>query len=230
MEPASMNATPAFATWLYGSHARGDADELSDIDMLVISESVDDPIDVSDLYPERSASVTRYTWAELEGMVESGSLFLLHLELEGRPLTESPSVKGRLAAALSRLGRYKFAARDAQGFSDVLSDVRHSLWDGGSLVYELATLGTVVRHTAILGCAMAGQPCFSRYEPVRRVSELWGTKGRWESDFDLLYRYRLYADGRLSKPPSATLEFATHWCNLAEELICELQRRLCEPH
>lgn len=225
-----MNATPAFATWLYGSHARGDADELSDVDMLVVSESVDDPIDVSDLYPARGASVTRYSWAELEGMVESGSLFLLHLVSEGRPLSEAPTVKGRLAAALSRLGRYKFAARDARGFSDVLRDVRQSLSNGGSSVYELATLGTVVRHAAILACAMAGHPCFSRYEPVRRVSELWGIKGPWEIEFDLLYRYRLYADGRLSKPPDATLEFASHWCDRAEELICELQRRLCEPH
>ncbi len=226
-----MSAGPAFASWLYGSHARGDADELSDIDVLVISDSVDDPIDIEELYPTgRAPSVTRYTWGELEGMVESGSLFLRHLQMEGRPLSESPPVKGQLSAALTRLGRYRFASRDVQGFTDVLSDIRHSLSCEGSLVFELATLGTVVRHAAILGCAMADQPCFSRLEPVRRISEMWAMRGKWDSDFEFLYRYRLYADGRLSEPPHSSLAFASQWCDRAGELVDELQRRHCESH
>jgi len=226
-----MIAGPAFASWLYGSHARGDADDLSDVDVLVISDSVDDPIDIQDLYPSRNAaSVTRYTWGELEGMVESGSLFLRHLQMEGRPLSESPPVKGLLSAALARLGHYRFASRDVQGFTDVLSDIRHSLSCEGSLVFELATLGTVVRHAAILGCAMADQPCFSRLEPVKRISELWGTTGKWYNDFEFLYRYRLYADGRLSERPHSTPAFAIHWCDQAGDLVSELRRRLCASH
>jgi len=226
-----MSAVPAFASWLYGSHARGDADELSDVDVVVISESVEDPIDSNDLHPSgKAASVTRYTWEELEGMIEGGSLFLRHLQMEGRPLCESRSVEGRLSAALTRLGPYRFAIRDVGGFADVLIDVRHSLLCEGSLVFELATLGTVVRHASILGCAMAGQPCFSRLEPVRRISELWGTPGKWDRDFNLLYSYRLYADGRLSKPSGSSVALASLWCDRAGELVNELRRRVCESH
>jgi len=226
-----MISSPAFASWLYGSHARGDADELSDIDVLVISDSVDDNIDIESLDPSfRTASVTRYTWIELAGMVESGSLFLRHLQMEGRPLIESPRVKGRLSAALARLGRYRFASRDVQGFAQVLSDVKDSLSYEGSLVFELATLGTVVRHASILGCAIAGQHCFSRLEPVRRISGLWATPGKWDSDFEFLYQYRLYADGRLSEPPPSSVALASQWYHRAGELVDQLQRRICESH
>ncbi len=226
-----MIAGPAFASWLYGSHARGDADELSDVDVVVISDSVDDNIYIEDLDPIfRTATVTRYTWIELKGMVESGSLFLRHLQMEGRPLIESPLVKGRLSTALARLGPYRFASRDVQGFTLVLNDVTNSLSCEHSLVFELATLGTVVRHASILGCAVAGQYCFSRVEPVRRISELWATPGKWDSDFEILYQYRLYADGRLSEPPPSSVALASQWCYRAGELIDQLQRRICESH
>lgn len=226
-----MIAGPAFTSWLYGSHARGDADELSDVDVVVVSDSVDDKIQIEELDPIlRTASVTRYTWSELAGMVESGSLFLRHLQMEGRPLVESPRVKGRLSAALARLGPYRFASRDVEGFTQVLSDVKGSLFYEDSLVFELATLGTVVRHASILGCAMAGQHCFSRLEPVRRISELWATAGKWDNDFEFLYQYRLYADGRLSEPPPSSLALASQWCYRAEELVEQLQRRICESH
>lgn len=227
-----MIASPAFASWLYGSHARGDADNLSDIDVLVISDSLDDNINIDVISPIfRMASVTRYTWIELAGMVESGSLFLRHLQMEGRPLVESPRVKGRLSSALAQLGSYRFANRDVHGFTQVLRDIKDSLSYGGSLVFELATLGTVVRHASILGCAIAGQHCFSRIEPVRRISGLWATTGKWDRDFEFLYQFRLYADGRLSEPPPASGALASNWCYRAEELVDQLQRRVrCESH
>jgi hypothetical protein len=161
-------------------------------------------------------------------MVESGSLFLRHLQMEGRILKESAVVKGRLLAALSRLGGYRFASRDVRGFRDVLKDIGKSLSSGGPLVFELATLGTVVRHASILGCAIAGQPCFSRVEPVSRISKLWGLAPRLDGDFEFLYRYRLYADGRISAAPHASVGFASHWCRRAEALVDELQRRIHE--
>ena len=226
-----MTTAHGCAIWLYGSHARGDSDELSDVDVLVISDSLDDTIAVEGVFPTlHKLSTTRYTWVEVDGMVESGSLFLRHLQMEGRPIVEAPLAKGRLSAALARLGPYRLANRDVRGFAEVVSDVRRSLASGGHLVFELATLGTLVRHASILGCAIAGNPCFSRVEPVRRVSAMWATAGDWASDFESLYRYRLYADGRLPEPPRPSLEFASNWCGRAGELVGELRRRVYESH
>lgn len=227
-----MNADPAYAIWLYGSHARGDADELSDVDILVVSERVDDYFNSEDLYADaKSASVTRYTWDEVERMAQSGSLFLRHLMMEGRALRETPTVKGQLSTALSRLGRYQFAGRDARGFSEVLSDIRESISREGSVAFELATLGTVVRHAAILGCAIADQPCFCRLEPVKRISELWNLPGPWVREFEFLYQYRLYADGRLSAPPlQYSPDFAIRWLDRASAFIEVLHGHLHESH
>lgn len=219
------------AIWLYGSHARGDADPLSDVDLLVVSESSDDVVSVDCIdLPGRQLSMTRYTWTEIDGMVETGSLFLRHLQMEGRRVSETRLAKGRLDAALSRLGSYRLARRDVRGFEEVLSDVRRSLDSGGPLVFELAILGTVIRHACILGCALAGQPCFSRMEPVRRICENWSHASGWAGDFESLYCYRMYADGRLTEPPQPTGTLATMWCGRAEELVGELRRRVYGSH
>ena len=120
-----MSPAKTQAVWLYGSHARGDADALSDVDVLVVSESSDEPvsIDCIDL-PSRQLSVTRYTWTEIDGMVDAGSLFLRHLQMEGQPASETLLAKGRLDSSLARLGPYRMARRDVRGFEEVLSDVK----------------------------------------------------------------------------------------------------------
>lgn len=220
-----MSPSKAHAIWLYGSHARGDADELSDVDVLVVSESSDEPvsIDCIDL-PSRQISVTRYTWTEIDGMVDAGSLFLRHLQMEGQPASETLRAKGRLDSSLARLGPYRMARRDVRGFEEVLTDVRMSLDSGGTLTFELATLGTVIRHACILDCALAGQPCFSRLEPVRRACENRSPMYRWAADFEVLYSYRMYAEGRLAEPPAATEALAATWCGRAGELVGGLRR------
>ena len=220
-----MSPAKAQAVWLYGSHARGDADALSDVDVLVVSESSDEPvsIDCIDL-PSRQMSVTRYTWTEIDGMVDAGSLFLRHLQMEGQPASETLLAKGRLDSSLARLGPYRMARRDVRGFEEVLSDVRMSLDSGGALAFELATLGTVIRHACILDCALAGQPCFSRMEPVRRACENRSPTYRWAVDFEALYRYRMYAEGRLAEPPQPTEALAATWCGRAGELVGGLRR------
>lgn len=226
-----MTPSSTLATWLYGSHARGDADELSDVDVLMVSNSWDDAIEVDCLCMTGSEpSVARYTWAEIDGMAECGSLFLRHLQMEGQPIIEAPLVKGRLSSTLSRLRPYKMAGRDVHGFEEVVNDVRRSLAFGGSIIFELATLGTLIRHACILGCAIAGNPCFSRLEPVKRLSENWEGAANWAGDFESLYRYRLYADGRLRECSRPSVEFASTWCGRAEALLTELRRRVDEAH
>src|SRR5262245_46459624 len=78
-----------FAVWLYGSVARGDADELSDTDVLLISDASDHPIPAVQAVAE--ASVSHYTWGQITSLAEVGSLFLHHLRLEGRVVAGTPA-------------------------------------------------------------------------------------------------------------------------------------------
>lgn len=216
------------AVWLYGSHSRGDSDELSDLDVLHVSDGPGTQ-DGNSNTPTAAgtASVSEYSWAEVEGMASYGSLFLHHLRLEGTIVAESTSCRGRLTRVLETMGAYQLAPRDLVGFRRVLGDVIESLDEGqASLFYELSTLGTVFRHASILACALEGSYCFSRRGPVERVALTSGLPQRWVEEFASLYDYRLYVDGRIQECPEPSLELARTWCSRTHGLLEELDRRI----
>ena len=72
--------SPDVELWLYGSRARGDADTLSDTDILAIASwraNVEGTVKRLNL---RRVNVSSYTWDEIEAMRDYGSLFLHHLD------------------------------------------------------------------------------------------------------------------------------------------------------
>ncbi|MBI4527733.1 MAG: nucleotidyltransferase domain-containing protein [Deltaproteobacteria bacterium] len=215
------------AIWLYGSHARGDADSLSDVDVLVVSNRDMDPEALPSVVASPSRlSITRYAWREIEGMAEYGSLFLRHIQLEGCALREGTAVRGRMVNLLSTLPRYSLAGRDLKGFQTVLADVRASLDSEVHLTFELATLATLFRHACILGCAVCGSPCFSRFGPIAQLVRQWGLSSTWSDEFPALYAYRLYASGRSQRPGKPSREMARLWCDRAAILLAELEVRV----
>ena len=225
---SSLVAESEGAVWLYGSHSRGDCDELSDLDVLHVS----DYVLPQNGYRQRTgtgrkATVSWYAWTEMERMASYGSLFLHHLRLEGTIVAESASCRGRLTKVLETMGPYQLAPRDLIGFRRVLDDVIESLDDGqASLFYELSTLGTVFRHASILACALEGSYCFSRTGPVERVALTGGLPQRWVKEFVSLYNYRLFVDGRIQECPEPSVELARAWCSRTQGLLEELGRRI----
>lgn len=227
-----MIVGPALAVWLYGSYARGDADELSDLDVLVISEcETDQPALRRVLGVDVEPSVSRYSWDEIDRMAQYGSLFLRHVDLEGHPVFESVAVRGRLGHILSGLGPYLLASRDLRGFRTVLRDVRESLDSGEApLLFELSTLATLFRHASVLGCSLAGSPCFSRTQPVRRLVELWELPRNWGDDFPPLYAFRLHAENRPLQVPTPSTDLAYLWCERTRALLDELRKWINDSH
>ena len=189
------------AIWMYGSSARGDTDDLSDLDVLVVGR-IDSSVNVTvkeATGDERVASISNYSWREVEEMAAYGSLFLQHLRLEARPLIEDGPCEGRLRHVLDNMGPYTRAPRDLTAFRTVVRDVEGSLGVGDLVLFELSVLATVIRHASILGCWLLGRPSFGRTEPVARFSracmrELGGMAG-----FADLYAYRLYFDRRVGR-------------------------------
>ena len=225
-----MISESGYAVWLYGSYSRGTADKFSDIDVLFVSGSETSDMDIKELFePSPALSISQYSWSEIEKMARYGSLFLRHLELEGRPIFESTPAKGRLKGILFNLGPYRLASRDLAGFRTVLHDVVASINDGqASLVFELSTLGTIFRHASILGCALSGFPCFSRKEPVERLMSAWNFPDRWAKEFPKLYEYCLYAAGRAPRVHDPSIEFTWTWCMRTQGLLDALVERFHE--
>lgn len=218
-----------FAVWLYGSHARSASDWHSDLDILVVADRLTniDEIEPHVPFALNGASVSRYTWNELSGMAKYGSLFLQHLKLEAVPLYETPSHRGTLPRLLDDLGDYGLAHRDVRGFRVVLDDVAEALDSTEEETNELAVLGTVIRHSTILGCWLLNQPSFGRLEPVSRFVRLRGIDRVVEREFPHLYRYRLYTDGRLGKESLSRLS-GRRWLKRAGLIVANLEEMVRE--
>ncbi len=174
--------------WLYGSAARGDADELSDVDVLVVAEPAERP-DVSSLKIPSTASLSRYTWPEIDSMIEYGSLFLHHVKREGRPLLEEDPP--RLRRLLDQLPAYARANQELDSFRQVVADVEASAKMDHSPQFEFAVLGTAARHAAILGCYFLGTPEFGRRKPFRVLLPQLGYDEHEIAGFERLYDYRV---------------------------------------
>jgi hypothetical protein len=152
--------------WLYGSVARGSHTVRSDLDVLVVSDAEVGAAflksAVSNLPQQQHLAARRYTWDEVAQMADYGSLFLVHLKLEGRRLTPIDG-DSALSALLAKLPPYRLEDRDARGFWEALEDVEWGLDDAqdmDDIAFELGVLATVIRHCSILACYKLRDPQF----------------------------------------------------------------------
>ena len=151
-------------------------------------------------------------------MAAYGSLFLQHLRLEAVPLYESTGSEGFLRSLLDNLGDYALAHRDVSGFEVVLDDTEEAASGNDQDRYELAVLGTVIRHCSILGCWLLRKPSFARVEPVARLVSQCGLREEIAAEFEDLYRHRLYIDGRVG-PAALRPSSAMAWLSRAREMV-----------
>ncbi|HVY77466.1 MAG TPA: nucleotidyltransferase domain-containing protein [Solirubrobacterales bacterium] len=161
-----------FEVWLYGSRARGNADQASDTDLLVVGSEegvVAEAVEGLD-YPR--VKVSFYSWAEIEQMRVYGSLYLHHIAEEGVPLRVTG--EERLGQLLDDLPRFSRAREDLEGFRAAYSEGMNSLEDGGWPDFECEVIATVARHAAILGAYCVGNPAFGREQPFWVVGEALG--------------------------------------------------------
>jgi hypothetical protein len=97
--------------WIYGSRARGDADELSDTDVLVVADPDAQVGSVVAALTYPRITVSRYSWSEMESMWAYGSLYLHHLRLEGRRLWSAPGNPERLTKLIATVPRSRARER-----------------------------------------------------------------------------------------------------------------------
>ncbi len=218
------SAGAVFAVWMYGSRARGDWDEFSDLDILVVGQEHEGGTCEIGEGDGRAPSISRYDWEEIESMAANGSLFLHHVNLEGRPLSDGGGGRSRLEQVLRALPPYRLYRRDIGAFHRTVLDVVSSFTSGTTPEFELSVLGTVIRHASVLACYLLGSPCFGRTAAVEKAVSKLGLDSKYSQEFGLLYRFRLSEDGRCALPFEPSWRDVERWARPALELVEHLER------
>lgn len=149
---------------LYGSHARGDADRNSDVDVCVLTGqqttvSENQLTSLAPLLLVKNFVPTVYCESDLAAMLKYGSLFLWHLKLEGRILYGEEYVTNQL----DKLQPFLRHHAEIDYHSTLLADLLH-VWSTTSIPneFDLSLLFTIVRNTCMILAHKAGRPVFGR--------------------------------------------------------------------
>jgi hypothetical protein len=207
---------------LFGSQARGDNDDVSDNDVLVVADERDPNIETSAFgRPE----AVHHGWGDMSRMCSYGSLFMLHLKMEGRILAGDYEGRHLYQSLLSALPEYSRVKNDLATFDQALLDSRLALHLGDTDVsFELSNIATICRHASILGCYLLGTPNFGRYSAVERVCRQTRMGTDLADKFPSLYQYRIaFARGLDHVLPGVTRQGALAWCDLVEDLLAEVK-------
>lgn len=212
--------TECRAVILYGSHARGDVDDYSDVDVLVAAPAKPKIQEILRLLPESSQGplhVSHYTWAELWEMSRYGSLFLHHIAAESTALLYQGDAELRMSTLLESLCSYKLADRDLIAFRSTIDDVAEGLAAGLPPCFELAVLGGVARHASVLICYLAGIPTYGRNSMARAVETLGMPETRQE--LEAAHLFRLFEQGQCGVPGQVSESDVERVADILHELL-----------
>jgi hypothetical protein len=106
--------SPFRALFLYGSHARGDAQEASDVDILQVTPTHTAP------YAVGRVNVTCYTLEQLLRLARQGALFARHVAAEALPLSDPHDLLGALRSAYVSPSDYRGVKREVCGCAPLL--------------------------------------------------------------------------------------------------------------
>lgn len=188
---------------LYGSQARGEADSLSDTDLLLVSDTAD----------------ADYSWSELARLRDYGSLFMWHLHLEAQVIESDGAGRSRWEGLSSAIPNYQRVTQDLDAFATVLNDVATALRLGDTSVqFEGDVLARTIRHAAILACYSDGEPNFSRYGAVDQTLAMHGVSEVPGLPFERLYDCVL-------QPQTVTLGVndLLEWVEYGSELVARMR-------
>lgn len=194
----------ALGVMLYGSQARGSADESSDVDVLqVVSRH-------AGAYKVGRVAVTAYTPAHLHQMASHGSLFMLHLRTEGVVLEDAHGVVARALEAYRAPVSYNPLLSELRAAAEALAVETPQFFEYGQ---ALGRLGIYLLRTSLyIEAAASASPMFD----VDRAAAASGDAGL--AEVLAFRRARVLSPGELQRvredvlrrfdPPRRGLHFA----------------------
>lgn len=208
--------------YLFGSVARGDQDEQSDVDILIVIDncSEDDYIK----YKKEYASILQipvswislYREKKILKMHEKGSYFLWHLKQEGKVLYSRENELDKLFATLPR---YRGMKEDIKEYRQILDDVNEELHNVYLCIeYELSVLASLVRNTCIMLSYLNNRFDFSRNQVVKYCIDTYKIDISLE-EYRALYQYRSYETGKIQRVEKGKIEDINKWVKVENQLL-----------
>ena len=208
--------------YLFGSVARGDQDEQSDVDILIVIDncSEDDYIK----YKKEYASILQipvswislYREKKILKMHEKGSYFLWNLKQEGKVLYSRENELDKLFATLPR---YRGMKEDIKEYRQILDDVNEELHNVYLCIeYELSVLASLVRNTCIMLSYLNNRFDFSRNQVVKYCIDTYKIDVSLE-EYRALYKYRSYETGKIQRVEKGKIEDINKWVKVENQLL-----------
>lgn len=214
------------AAYIFGSVARGQADNLSDLDILAVVKTgggkVDDGV-VMDLIPaemrDLKLSISWYGEDRLRQMFENGELFAWHLSTETKAIYDP---KGFLSD-LGSPSEYYDGASDVESFIKVFNGIEFQVHSSPhNAAYETGLVYVCVRNIAMAASsALCAVPDFSRYSAfaLEGVRPCPITR----AEFEITMAARMASQRGYEPPSQATASFVL-------DLVARLGPWLDEVH
>lgn len=204
---------------VYGSHARGDADSLSDKDVCVITncylgENIDDvKKTISVKYHTESENISVYSIEQLQAMLEYGSLFLWHLKIEGKIVYGESYFKSKL----NELKPFRKHREEILFYEELISDVDQSTQRYGIInEIDLAQLFTITRNTCMILDHIKGESTFGRKNVFFTAKSIYHDLPLSLEDYDYITKWKLRFERGLYS--DITLPSKTKYLKLIENI------------
>lgn len=213
-----MSSGKLLATYIFGSVGRGQADALSDLDILAVVENNRGKVleaEVLGLVPKRYSSlkpsISWYGRARIAEMFRNGELFAWHLYQETVPLWDP----GFFLPKLGVPGAYTEGLRDVHSFRAILSGIPAQVRDSAiNAAYEAGLVYVCLRNIGMAASwTLCATPDFSRYS----IFNLLGVDRCpiAVEEFDIAMQCRMASQRGRNSPSQVTASF-----------IMDLYRRL----
>ena len=209
---------------IFGSQVRGDADPLSDLDVLIITDSgKPDTADIEKYFKDeykQNSDISIYSFSRLKEMYGHGHLFAWHLFQESKfiPYKNTKNLIGELG----KPNLYNDAHQDISELIGLLNSIETELKFGVNSVYEAGLLYVCLRNIALSASWYSESGLkFGRYSPFQLGNKMPTLRIKVD-EYELLAMCR-YATTRGALTPKVDNTFVLNHLKFGRDWAIEIQ-------